>query len=108
MFQICRATYELFMMTDAMPSDMLLSLDKFYHFADSPRFITIKDHMKRKEDEINMEVGDKLTALPYNKLRVLDGNIRANNLRTGKKGFFPPYKAEVVVKSLKCPVFEDL
>lgn len=95
-------------MTDTMPSDILLSLDKFYFFSDGPRFKTIQDHMKRRGDEIDMKVGDELAARPHKGHKVFDGNIKASNARTGKKGFFPPYKAEVMVKSLKCDIFEDL
>lgn len=105
---ICRATYELMQTWKDRKGDEAVravhSLDSIYHFnsiGHPHEQRAILAHRPAGEDEIELRVGDhvRITGNHW------DGFAQGTNVRTGKSGRYPAYKAEDVVPLVKYPSY---
>ena len=96
-----RLVYELMhgIRPDAYKSYKSLDLEYYFYGYNSFYRVAIYDHTPMSPDELELKKGDIIKFTFQSALRNYDGNLwngysRGYNMRTGKKGIFPTFKAK--------------
>nr|KAG5699105.1 hypothetical protein BaRGS_017788 [Batillaria attramentaria] len=104
---VCRAAYELMQANEGDASSYAVSLDKRFYFNGQrdERMWTVEKHKAENRHQLSFESGDLLQIIGND----LSGMVsRALNLRTGKEGVFPTYKAVKEIVAVKMPTYPEV
>ncbi|KAK7477604.1 hypothetical protein BaRGS_00031152 [Batillaria attramentaria] len=104
---VCRAAYELMQANEGDASSYAVSLDKRFYFNGQrdERMWTVEKHKAENRHQLSFESGDLLQIIGND----LSGMVsRALNLRTGKEGMFPTYKAVKEIVAVKMPTYPEV
>jgi glycoprotein 6-alpha-L-fucosyltransferase len=105
--EVCRVVYQLMQTRHVDGTHKVYSCDLQYYFTHTKArmFECLLPHRQRSNDEIDMEVGDKLEDVGT--LFDKTGLVLVKNLRTNKTGNVPRFKFKEVFELVDFPAYPD-